>query len=304
MNTNKNGDVNLTYDELNALLDKEIGHGTDGRVISFDRNRLIKLYHKYVRYYKNKKQAIATEDDTDMKIYHKGDYKKVDDTFDMFRFYEKEENGEFIRIRNGEAAIKSAQERQMKVTNTRLPQNSVYIDGKFAGCTLLTIRGIQMHKLIGLPFALKRKIMKKVLYNVKELMDNYIYHIDLDNSPFTKNSCYTNDEGKTELVGHSHVIINPVTLKPQLIDLDGKSTVYTDSYSKKLEHQSLASFNRLMIEFMLGIDLDEYKDEEDLSYILEKIGIDIEYIDMLVSNSMTYEDLNNFLDSTHGIERI
>ena len=168
MNTNKNGDVNLTYDELNALLDKEIGHGTDGRVISFDRNRLIKLYHKYVRYYKNKKQAIATEDDTDMKIYHKGDYKKVDDTFDMFRFYEKEENGEFIRIRNGEAAIKSAQERQMKVTNTRLPQNSVYIDGKFAGCTLLTIRGIQIHKLIGLPFALKRKIMKKVLYNVKE----------------------------------------------------------------------------------------------------------------------------------------
>jgi hypothetical protein len=155
-----------------------------------------------------------------------------------------------------------------------------------------------------LPFALKRKIMKKVLYNVKELMDNYIYHIDLDNSPFTKNSCYTNDEGKTELVGHSHVIINPVTLKPQLIDLDGKSTVYTDSYSKKLEHQSLASFNRLMIEFMLGIDLDEYKDEEDLSYILEKIGIDIEYIDMLVSNNMTYEDLNNFLDSTHGIERI
>ena len=59
-----------------------------------------------------------------------------------------------------------------------------------------------------------------------------------------------------------------------------------------------------MIEFMLGIDLDEYKDEEDLSYILEKIGIDIEYIDMLVSNNMTYEDLNNFLDSTHGIERI
>ena len=54
MNTNKNGDVNLTYDELNALLDKEIGHGTDGRVISFDKNRLIKLYHKYVRDYKNK----------------------------------------------------------------------------------------------------------------------------------------------------------------------------------------------------------------------------------------------------------
>ena len=120
MNTNKNGDVNLTYDELNALLDKEIGHGTDGRVISFDRNRLIKLYHKYVRYYKNKKQAIATEDDTDMKIYHKGDYKKVDDTFDMFRFYEKEENGEFIRIRNLEPARNKSADSQSSLSSLRM----------------------------------------------------------------------------------------------------------------------------------------------------------------------------------------
>lgn len=303
MEKNINGDINLSYEDLNSLLDKEIGHGTEGRVIPFDKNRLIKLYHKYVRYFK-RRQFPLTDNDADVKIYHKGDYKKGDDSFDMFRFYITEDNGDFIRIRSGEAAIKSAQERQMRVTHTRLPQNSVYIDGKFAGCTLLTIRGIQIHKLIGLPLALKKKIMKKVLFNVKELMDNYIYHLDLDNSPFTKDNYFVNDEGKSEVVGHSHVIINPVTLKPQLIDLDGKSTVYTDSYSKKLEQQSLASFNRLMIEFMLGIDLDEYKDEADLAYILERIGVDIEYIDMLVSNNMSYEDINKFIDSVNGIKKI
>lgn len=303
MEKNINGDINLSYEDLNSLLDKEIGHGTDGRVIPFDKNRLIKLYHKYVRYFK-RRQFPLTDNDADVKIYHKGDYKKGDDSFDMFRFYITEDNGDFIRIRSGEAAVKSAQERQLKVTQTHLPQNSVYIDGKFAGCTLLTIRGIQIHKLIGLPLALKKKIMKKVLFNVKELMDNYIYHLDLDNSPFTKDNYFVNDEGKSEVVGHSHVIINPVTLKPQLIDLDGKSTVYTDSYSKKLEQQSLASFNRLMIEFMLGIDLDEYKDEADLAYILERIGVDIEYIDMLVSNNMSYEDINKFIDSVNGIKKI
>lgn len=299
-----NEDINLSKEELDALLNKEIGRGTDGRVIKYDKDRLIKLYHKYVRYFKNREEAVKENDDEDIKIYHKGDYKKGDDSFDMFRFYVKEENGEFIRIRNGVSAIKSAKERQLKVKNTRLPQNVVYIDGKFAGCTLLTIRGIQIHKLIGLPFRLKKKIMKKVLVNIKELMDNYIYHLDLDNSPFTKDNYFIDDNGKRELVGHSHVIINPVTLKPQLIDLDGKSTVYTDAYSKKLEHQSLASFNRLMIEFMLGIDLDDYKDEEDLAYVLERIGVDIDYIDMLVSNSMTYEDLNNFIDSIDGVKKL
>lgn len=222
----------------------------------------------------------------------------------MFRFYAKEENGEFIRIRNGEAAIKSAKERQLNVKNTHLPQGSVYVDGKFAGCTLMPIKVIQIHKLTGLPFNLKKKIIKKFLLNVKELINNYIYHVDLDNSPFTKDNYFINNQGKKELVGHSHVIINPFTLNPQLIDLDGKSTIYTDSYSKKLEHKSLASFNRLMMKFMLGIDLDDYKDEEELSLILEQIGINNEYIDILISDLITYDQIYEFIDSVDKIKKI
>lgn len=295
--------INLTKEEIDNLLKQELSHGTDGRVMRFDRKRMIKLYHKYVNWFKGQ-YHLNNQNDDDVKLYSIGDYKKKSDIFDMFTFYISEDNGEFIRIRNGSAAIASARERQQRVKNTRLPQNAVFIDGKFIGCILIAIKGIQIHKLIGLPFSLKKKIMKKVLYNVKELMDNYIYHIDLDNSPYTKDNYFVNDEGKIENVGHSHVLINPITLKPQLIDLDGKSTVYTDAYSKNLENQSMASFNRLMIEFLLGIDLDEYKNEEDLTYILSQIGIDVEYIDLLATNSMNYEQAEDFLNNVDHIRRI
>ena len=295
--------INLTKEEIDNLLKQELSHGTDGRVMRFDRKRMIKLYHKYVNWFKGQ-YHLNNQNDDDVKLYSIGDYKKKSDIFDMFTFYISEDNGEFIRIRNGSAAIASARERQQRVKNTRLPQNAVFIDGKFIGCTLIAIKGIQIHKLIGLPFSLKKKIMKKVLYNVKELMDNYIYHIDLDNSPYTKDNYFVNDEGKIENVGHSHVLINPITLKPQLIDLDGKSTVYTDAYSKNLENQSMASFNRLMIEFLLGIDLDEYKNEEDLTYILSQIGIDVEYIDLLATNSMDYEQAEDFLNNVDHVRRI
>ena len=66
----------------------------------------------------------------------------------------------------------------------------------------------------------------------------------------------------------------------------------------------MASFNSLMIEFLLGINLDEYKDEEDLKYILSQIGIDIEYIDILASKSLDYEQANDFIDGLHHIERL
>lgn len=304
MKQENNSNINLSYEELNILLEKEIGHGTDGKVIKYDKNRLIKLYHKYIQYYKKNNHTLTDNDDKDLKIYCKGDYKKNYDYFDMFRFYTKEENDEFIRICNGETAIESAKERQFNVKNTFLPKGSVYVDGKFAGCVLTPIKGIQIHKLNGLPFNLKRKIMKKVLLNVKELISNCIYHIDLNNSPFAKDNYFINNQGKRELVGHSHVIINPFTLNPQLIDLDGKSTIYTDSYSKKLEHKCLGSFNRLMMEFMIGIDLDDYKDEEELSLVLEQIGINNKYIDILLNDLITYDEIYEFIDSVDKIKKI
>lgn len=293
----RDADVFLTKDELNSFLAKEVGLGTDGRVMHYSKDRLIKLYHKYLDNYK------FEANDDDMKIYHKGDYRKMTSFYDMFCFYKTEDEEEYTRIHNGASAIKLAQERQQRVKNTRLPKNAVYVDGRFAGCILATVKGIQIHKLMGLPFSLKRKIMKKVLSNVKELMDNYIYHIDLDNSPYTTKAI-RKENGEFKHVGHSHILVNPITLKPEIIDLDGKSTVYADAHSDKFERESLMSLNKLVIEFLLGIDLDEYENCDELSYTLSQIGIDIEYIDLLTNYSMNYEQLDKFIDDTKSVRRI
>lgn len=286
----KNEDVFLTKAELNAFLSKQVGLGTDGRVMRFDKNRLMKLYHKYMD-----SSSMKDNNDEDVKIYHMGDLNDKKNFIEMFSFYKTEEDNEYIKINSNETAIRIAEERQIKVKNTRLPKNAVYVDGRFAGCILASIKGIQIHKMMGLPFNFKKKIMKKVLHNVKELMDNYIYHIDLDNSPYTTKAIRKED-GVMKLVGHSHVLINPITLKPQLIDLDGKSTVYTDTYSKAFEEKSLISFNKLMIEFLYSINLDEYETEDELRYELSQIGIDIEYIDLLAEYSLNYEQLEEILD--------
>ena len=50
MKEENNGNINLSYEEFNFLLEKEIGRGTDGKVIKYDK---------------------------DLKIYRKGDYKKM-----------------------------------------------------------------------------------------------------------------------------------------------------------------------------------------------------------------------------------
>ena len=59
MKYENNGNINLSYDELNSLLEKEIGYGTDGKVIKYDKNRLIKLYHKYIQHYKKNNHALT-----------------------------------------------------------------------------------------------------------------------------------------------------------------------------------------------------------------------------------------------------
>lgn len=56
-----------------------------------------------------------------------------------------------------------------------------------------------------------------------------------------------------------------------------------------------------MMEFMIGIDLDDYKDEEELSLVLEQIGINNEYIDILINDLITYDEIYEFIDSVDKI---
>lgn len=268
---------------------------------------MIKLYHSKIANLlsKGKVSASLVEDDSDIKIYQPKtielEKKSIDE---MIYYYVEEDEAETpLRIRSAEAVMMAA-ERQNRVLKTHLPKNAVYINGQFAGCILLAQHGLQIHSLTGFPLNYKKKIMKKVLENVSELFDNCIYHIEMFNKPHSKNAVLVHPGGFKEEVGHSHVLVNPITLTPKIIDLDGKSTRYTTKTNKNLERLSMEGVCMLMIEFLLTVDLDEYNDLSDLAYILEDIGVRAEYIDSLSNYEMMLEEAIDFVDSLENVKTL
>ena len=129
--------------------------------------------------------------------------------------------------------------------------------------------------------------------DIEELLKNNIYHIDLCNSPFIKNSTYNNKKRTYNIEsGHSHVLVNPITLSTHLIDLDGKSTVYTEKSSLSFTRKSLDSLANLITEFLFNIEnVDEYELDE-LINILEKNGATSYIIDVLIHKN--YDNINDF----------
>lgn len=282
--------IKLSIDEFKNLQKHEIGHGTDGAVYKYNKKELIKIYHAS---FTKILSCLDSLDDDDMKIYQKGSsIKKTQETITAY-FY-NEEMEEHLRL-PAKQATAYAISRQKNVTMTRLPKNMVYVENLFAGYVLDRAFGIQIHKLIGLPLNMKKIIMLKVIKKVSELLDNNIYHIDLNNSPFSKKSVFINDRGKVESVGHSHVLVDH-HLEPWLIDLDGKSTVYTEKKDERHEQMCLKGLCELLIEFLLDIDLDEienYEFELDALYeMLERANVKKEYITKLCESSLNLEEIS------------
>lgn len=276
----------LTFEDIERLSKKELGHGTDGAVYRLGNGELIKIYH--TKFTDIKKQLVL--DDSDMKIYTPSTFqmKKFNEPINYFKYNDNED----IRLRSKEA-IYEAIKRQESITRSNLPKNVVYINGAFAGCVLTETKGIQIHKLGFLPMKYKKAIIEEILLSMEELMANYIYHIDLSNSPYAKR-LFKNNDGIMESLGHSHVLVNPFTLKPNIIDLDGKSTVYMEHENKKYREQAMYNLCILMIEFLFGIDTDEYKDEDDyyryLASSLEQCGVKDEFIEGLSTYTLSLED--------------
>ncbi len=307
MRINSSKPLYLTSEEARNLIMKRSSYGTDGKVFRANSKYLIKLYYSKISRLLSKEKIndVIDEEDKDIKIYYPKTIKFENKPIEEVIYYSEEEvlGEKEIKVRSPQAII-LAMDRQMRVKKTHLPQNAVYIDGNFAGCILLAEHGLQIHSLTGMPLNYKKKIMKNVLANISELFDNCIYHLEMDNKPNSKNAILVHDDGVIEEVGHSHVLVNPITLIPKIIDLEGKSTRYTSTPSSKFEKLSMEGICMLMIEFLLTIDLDEYNEVEDLAYILENIGVKAEYIDSLSHYDMGLEEANDFVDSLEKIKRL
>ena len=252
--------LDLTRDEFSKIIESEIGHGTDGVVFKYNKDYLIKLYR--TNFFKEPSEIVKN---AEMKIYDPNNKPKFVPIKENIRFYISEENDK-MKL-SDEATIDRIVEKQKRVTKTELPKKLVYVDGKLVGVLLKKVKGIQVHKFMGAPFAYKKKVALAIIEAVKELLENNIYHIDMSNSPYADTSYHKGDD-LVKSHGHSHVLLNPFTMKVNIIDLDGKSAIYTDYIDKVYEEQAITDLSILIIEFLYGLDEKEYALDES-TYIEE-----------------------------------
>ena len=273
--------LDLTEEEFRKIQRHEIGHGTDGVVYKYQGGYLIKVY------YQNVKEASMLAKST---FYDRENPPKFAVEKQHLTFYFKsKDDKDRVRI-NKEKAIDLIAEKQLKVVKTQLPKKLVYVDGKFVGVLLKKVKVIQIHKLTGAPFKLRKKIALEVIAAVKELLENNIYHEDLGNSPFSETPSPTHGEYNPSY-GHSHILLNPFTMKINIIDLEGKSAIYTNYIDKAEEEISLTNLTTLLFEFLYQVDereydLDGYANEENY-YVqreLVKHGIEEETAKRVAAN--------------------
>ncbi len=280
--------IHLSDEELKRLMRKKIGSGTDGTVYYYQNGYLIKLYHNRMEKLIQMKSVLQEE----IKIYQKGDEIINFDEEPITYYQNKEED---IRLRAKEA-IFYAIERQKQIKKNFLPQSAVYIENYFAGCLLKRVYGIPIHKLIGLSFNTKQKICFSLTESIKELLEHNIYPIDISNSPFVDNYYY-NQKKLIIQKGHSHVFVNPLTLESKIIDLEGKSTLYTERKNHKYEQKVLENYFILILEFFYDIDMKEWEREEDFYAFLTEHGIEEEFVNLFSSSKLNINEMNHFIRS-------
>ena len=257
--------ISISKDKIKEL--KEIGNGTEGRVFKYDNEHLVKIYRAEL------KNILRTDSKYNkyIKIYNK-DNLKLNKNYEYISYFINNDD-EDIRIKTKDG-LRMAIERQNNINRSTLPMDIVYIDGLFAGCLLKKLNGIQIHKLSGMPANYKRKITKNLLLDIEELLENYIYHTDMANSPYSVSLFMDENNNVKAKKGHSHVLVNPVNLKTNIIDLDGKSTTYMERYNYNLEQKCLSNLTRLITEFLFKLDTDEIKEIDELQFELLKSGLE------------------------------
>lgn len=282
----------LTEKDLQMM--KEIGRGTDGIVYKSphiqNRNILFKIYHhppalaenpSYKKVYDEAGVNIADN----RALYRQNNYSRYHTTY---------YNSDGVKI-NGVEAVYKAIERQQYITRTKLQKRPIYIGKNFRGTVLhYHKRAIAIHNLIFFPISVQIKVLKELLLAVKELLENYIYHIDLSLKP-----------EKNYKEANVLLTLNPFP-RPAIIDIDGKSAIYTESKVIQYQQQSLLSLKALITEILFGIDIEKIDDLDygHLENNLESLGIKISYIESILNPDIILDtsELNEFLEDMQLIK--
>ncbi len=261
--------LNISLKEYIKVLRHKVGEGRDSMVFNAGKGVLYKIY---------KDESRLKDLDAPDTIYDK--QKLIKKSAPSRNCY-IDKDGTKIFYKD---AIKRIVERQKQIKYSSLPKKALYVDGKFIGCVIDRKYAFQLHYVFPfLPRKTKIKVLKLILLKIKELTDNYIYPCDVANSPIVGN--------------HSNILVD-YKLEPQLIDLDGHSTLYRETYDEKAYNYVLFSTNLLLLELLHGnVYCEDMLDEEVdmLERILKEDGINDDLAHKLSRFNANFDELNELV---------
>ena len=243
--------IDLNYQQYLEIINnnKCIGSGIDGSVYKIDKEIAYKFYHKQ----NNLINLPDAEIDDDGVII--SDFKNLRPFNKVMvneSIYYTDNDGVIL---SRDEAIKKAIAKQEKVRLTKLPQNSIYLNGKIIGCVYkYHPNKLGIYASSYLPLKKRLLVCKRIMVKVKELLNNNIYPVTLSQSedffPFRR-------KGSNVLIG--------IDLEPIIIDLDGISAYYSDNYSEKYYNRTLLSLSSLVLELLSRVELaNNIKDDENI----------------------------------------
>lgn len=272
--------INIKATDLEKIKKHIIGYGTEANIYKMNNDYLYKIYTIPLKCGDQPVMASASQyrlADDNTKIID--DYNLLKGQFNSMNSYPYYIDRYGVKKIYDDSVIVEAMERQKNITKTSLPVCPLYISNKFRGCVLKYHKHYTYISYIKIfPKRIQLKIMAELLNKIKELTDNNIYPIDLNNI--------------------NNILINPLTLNTEIIDIDGKSTVYCETYNGNLYNIVYYCFNSLILNLVYDFNIEEYS-IEDLDYIianLKKRHFDDEYINLIIDGNLnTYEKSKSFL---------
>lgn len=282
--------IKINQEEYEYIINHKrfIGAGEDGAVYYIGNGIAYKFYHNSIlshtfSSYENLYNKNRVLDPEGVNI---AKYKVTDSSKYITLKYFDEYGVRLVR----EEALYRAIERQKDVVETRLPQNLIYINGKSAGCSMDYYSAPNsIYKAARFSKRSKLMVLKYFLLKYKELIDHNIYPIDLSQR----------DKYYPSKRINSNVLLN-LKHEPIIIDLDGKSAIYTEKENQHFLKLANANFSKVVLEIITGIDLNENVMEEDIELLINDLieaGINPYLVQKFIyNNSLDINDTKRCID--------
>ena len=279
-------EVNLTSKELASILanKKMIGAGTEGACFAVN-NEIYKIYHNTNG--ETVTKAHATYDDDGVRVFDINEIRKnkINDPSVAIKYTDK--YGTKLSMEDG---LNRAIEKGNKVVKTKLPTKVLYVDGKVKGCVYPYFKHTQsIYAAYKKTYKTRLQICKKLIERVKELIANNIYPVDL---------C---QKGEKSLYDKSIVnVLLDWRNNPIIIDLEGKSTIYTEAYDERLEEIAVGTLATLVLEILSREDIQEDLVDEnyyEVERYLKELGLTYEQYESFIDNTLKMDDLEAILSN-------